>query len=68
MTRCNGLTSHSDAKISDNFGEGIPDETFIPLNPMMLILHLLARTKRFQIPYQVLFLIIVFGENVTHGA
>ncbi len=33
MTRCNNLTSHSTAKIFDNFGEGVPDETFVNLTP-----------------------------------
>lgn len=31
MTRCGGLTSHSDAKISDQFGEGTADEEFVKL-------------------------------------
>ena len=33
MTRCGSLTSHSTAKIFDNFGEGVPDETFVNLTP-----------------------------------
>lgn len=31
MTRCGGLTSHSTAKVYDAFGQGTPDEEFVPL-------------------------------------
>lgn len=31
MTRCSNLTSHSTAVLSDGFGQGTPDETFVPL-------------------------------------
>lgn len=31
LTRCDNLTSHSQAKIYDGFGQGTPDEEFVPL-------------------------------------
>lgn len=32
MTRCNNLTSHSTAVITDQFGEGTPNAEFVPLS------------------------------------